>query len=71
MQCMETVKSALMEICSNDVVAGYKFLQDDEVEIMFMDTSYQDLIIPITPQMTHDNLLTVFYYYINNFRGAC
>jgi hypothetical protein len=68
---METVKSALMEICRHDVVAGYKFLQDDEVEIRFMDEAYQDLIIPINPQMTHDNLLTVFYYYLQNFKGAC
>ncbi|MFT3738880.1 MAG: hypothetical protein QM786_08985 [Breznakibacter sp.] len=68
---MENLRYALDEICKHQTVAGYKFLPDDEVEIRFVDDSYNDLIIPISPKMTIDHMLTVFYYYIKNFRGAC
>lgn len=68
---MDNVRPALMEICSHQIVSGYKFLADDEVEIRFSDDKYNDLIIPLSPKMTNDNLLTVFYYYLHNFKGAC
>lgn len=68
---MDSMKVALDEICRHQTVAGYKFLPENEVEIRFLDESYNDLIIPLNAKMTCDNLLTVFYYYVQNFRGAC
>ena len=65
---MDMIRSVLDEIKMHHRVAGYKILSSDELEISFIG-NYRDLIIPITPKMSQDNILTVFYYYIANFGG--
>jgi hypothetical protein len=67
---MNSVRCALDEICTHQKVAGYKMLDSDELEIRFADETYNDLIIPLTPKMNNEYLLTVFYYYMQNFQGC-
>lgn len=65
---MDYVRNAIDEIRTHHKVSGYKFINNDELEIHFVE-NYKDLIIPISPQMNYDNILTVFYYYVANYRG--
>jgi hypothetical protein len=66
---MNSVQFALDEICTHQKVAGYKMLESEELEIRFADETYNDLIIPLSPSMSNEYLLTVFYYYVKNFQG--
>lgn len=65
---MELLGKVLEEIRLNRKVAGYRLLTNNELEIHFVD-SYKNLIIPIDSKMNHDNVLTVFYYYLENYKG--
>jgi hypothetical protein len=65
---MNYVQLALNEIGAHNKVSGYRLLNNEEIEICFNE-NYRDLIIPITPKMNNDNLLTVFYYYVANYKG--
>ncbi|MBN2166211.1 MAG: hypothetical protein JW717_08045 [Marinilabiliaceae bacterium] len=65
---MDFAQSAIEEIRNHYRVAGYRLHNQDELEINFLG-DYKDLIIPLSPQMNPDNILTVFYYYIANYGG--
>lgn len=65
---MDLVKSAIEEIRSHHKVAGYRLQGENELEINF-NGNYKDLVIPLSPKMDYDKILTVFYYYVANFWG--
>ncbi len=57
----------LKAIKGHDLVSSLNLIDEDEIEIKFID-GYSDLIISLKPEMTTDHLMTVFYYYIENFK---
>lgn len=65
---MNFLNNEIEAIKTHDLVSSLNILRDEELEIKFVE-GYNDLIIPLSPEMTNDNLMTVFYYYIENFKG--
>ncbi|MBN2743241.1 hypothetical protein [Breznakibacter xylanolyticus] len=57
----------LKGIRSHELVASLEMTDEQELEIKFAQ-GYGDLIIPIDPEMTSDHLMTVFYYYLENYK---
>jgi hypothetical protein len=65
---MNFLNNEIEAIKTHDLVSSLNILRDEELEIKFVE-GYNDLIIPLSPEMTTDNLMTVFYYYIENYKG--
>jgi hypothetical protein len=55
---------AIGEIRMHRKVASINFPKVNEVHVSFIDT-YADLVIPITPEMDNNLLISIFYKYIS------
>lgn len=63
-----TIKEGdLIEIRAHDLVSSLNVIANQELEIRFVN-GYGNLIISLKPEMTFDHLMTVFYYYIENYK---
>lgn len=57
----------LTAIRAHDLVSSLNVIANQELEIRFVN-GYGNLIISLKPEMTFDHLMTVFYYYIENYK---
>lgn len=56
--------TALGEIRTHQKVAGIEFPRKNEVQVTFKDT-YADLLIPVSAEMDHQLMVSIFYNYLN------
>jgi hypothetical protein len=57
----------LTAIRAHDLVSSLNVIANQELEIKFIN-GYDNLIISLKPGMTFDHLMTVFYYYVENYK---
>ena len=56
--------TALGEIRMHEKVAGIEFPRKNELQVVFKDT-FADLLIPVTKDMDHQLIVSIFYDYMN------